>query len=69
MLAVQTTRARAETTERMEPRVLPWQQYRRCHFVSFVMHISGVKFEQHCSNISRDNLDSVSNRPFAAGVT
>ena len=28
--------------KRLEPRVLPWQQYSRCHFVSFVMYISGV---------------------------
>ena len=27
--------------------------------VSFVMHIFGAKFEEHCSNISRDILDSV----------
>ena len=39
--------------------MLPWQQHRRCHFVSFVMYISGAKFEEHCSNISRDILDSV----------
>ena len=26
--------------------------YSRCHFVSFVMYISGAKFEDHCSNIS-----------------
>ena len=36
--------------------MLPWQQHRRCHSVSFVMYISGAKFEEHCSNISRDNL-------------
>ena len=30
-----------------------------CHFVSFVMHISGVKFEEHFCNISRDILGSV----------
>ena len=29
-----------------------------CHFVSFVMYISCAKFEEHCSNISRDILDS-----------
>ena len=28
------------------------------HFVSFVLHISGAKFEEHYSNISRDILDS-----------
>jgi len=26
------------------------------------MHICGAKFEEHCSNISRDILDSVFNR-------
>ena len=45
--------------ERLEPRVLPWQQYNRRHFVSFVMYISGAKFEDHCSNISGDILISV----------
>ena len=45
--------------KRLEPRVSPWQQYSRCHFVSFVMYISGAKFEDHCSNISGDILDSV----------
>ena len=39
--------------------MLPWQQYSRCHFVSFVMNISGAKFEDHCSNISGDILNSV----------
>ena len=24
---------------------------------SFVMHISGTKFEEHCSNISKDIVD------------
>ena len=45
--------------KRLELKVLPWQQHRRCHSVSFVMYISGVKFEEHCSNISGDILDSV----------
>ena len=35
--------------KRLEPRVLPLQQYSRCHFVSFVMYITGLKFEDHCS--------------------
>ena len=30
-----------------------------CHLVSFVMYISGAKFEEHCFNISRDILYSV----------
>ena len=43
--------------QRLGPRVLPWQQLRRCHSLPFVMHIAGVKFEEHCSNISRDIVD------------
>ena len=39
--------------------MLPWQQHSRCHSVFFFgMHIS-AKFEEHCSNISGDILDSV----------
>ena len=45
--------------ERLEPRIMPWQQYSRCHFVSFVIFITGAKFEDHCSNISGDILNSV----------
>ena len=45
--------------KRLEPRVLPWQQYSRCHLFSFVMFISGAKFEDHCSDISGDILNSV----------
>ena len=45
--------------KRLEPKVLPWQQQGRCHSISFVMYISGAKFEEHYSNIARDNLDSV----------
>ena len=41
------------------PRVLPWQQLRRCHSLPFVIPISGAKFEEHCSNISRDIVDWV----------
>ena len=43
----------------LEPRVLPWQPYSRCHFVSYVMYISGAKFEDHYSNISGDIIHSV----------
>ena len=39
--------------------MLPWQQYSRCHFVHFVMYITGTKFEDHCSNISEDIPNSV----------
>ena len=41
------------------PKLLSWQQHHRCHFVIFVMYISGTKFEEQCFNISRDILDSV----------
>ena len=44
-------------TERLGPRVLPWQQLRKCHSLPFVMHISSAKFEEHCSNISGDIVD------------
>ena len=40
--------------KRLEPRVLPWQPYSRCHSVSFGMYVSGTKFEEHCSNISQE---------------
>ena len=43
--------------KRLEPRVLQWQE--QCHSVSFLMYISGAMFEEHCSNISGDSLDSV----------
>ena len=39
--------------------MLPRQQYSRCHFVPFVMYITGAKFEDHCSNISGDIPNSV----------
>ena len=39
--------------------MLPWQQYSRCQFGSFVIYISGVKLEDHCCNISGDILNSV----------
>ena len=40
---------------------MPWQQHKICHSVSFVVYISGVKFEEHCSNSSGYILDSVFN--------
>ena len=36
-----------------------WQWHDSCYFVSFVMYISGAKFEDHCFNISGDILNSV----------
>ena len=41
----------------LKPRVLPWQQSNRRHSVSFVMYITGAKFEDHCFNISGDIPD------------
>ena len=38
--------------------MLPWQQHSRCRSVSFVMCITGAKFEEHCLNISRVILNS-----------
>jgi len=46
-------------TERDGSQVLSCQQHRRCHSVSFVMQICGAKFEEHCSDVSGDVLDSV----------
>ena len=46
-------------TERDWSRVLPWQRYGRCHFVSFVMYITGANFEDNCFNISGDIRNSV----------
>jgi len=43
--------------KRLEPKELLWQQH---HFVSFVMHICGAKFQEHRFNISRDIVHSVS---------
>ena len=39
--------------------MLPRQQHEKCHSISFVKYISGAKFEERCSNISRDIRDSV----------
>ena len=40
-------------------KLLSWQQYNRCHFVSFVINISGAKSEKHRFNISIDIRYSV----------
>ena len=45
--------------KRLEPKELLWQHHWVCHFVSFVMHIYGAKFQEHCFNISRDIVYSV----------
>ena len=38
---------------------MAWRRHDGCHFVSFVMYISGAKFEEHCFNISGDSLFSI----------
>ena len=38
-------------------KLLSWQQ--GCNFVSFLMHICGAKFQEHCFNISRDIIYSI----------
>ena len=35
------------------------KQHSGSHFVSFLMHIYGAKFQEHCFNISRDIVSSV----------
>ena len=45
--------------KKLEPILLPWQQQSTCHSDSFLMYYSGSKFEEHCSTISGDFLDSV----------
>ena len=39
--------------------LLSWQRHDSCHFVCFVMYISGARFEDHCFNIIGDILNSV----------
>jgi len=36
-----------------------WKNWRSVHFGSFVKHIGGAKFQEHCFNISRDIIYSV----------
>ena len=40
---------------------MSWQRHNGCYFVSFVIYISGAKFQEHCFNIFRDILDWVLN--------
>ena len=44
--------------------MLPWQQYSRCLFASFVMYTTGAKFEDHCSSISGDIRNNNSDQYF-----
>ena len=44
---------------RLEPKLLSWQQHQGWHFVSLLMHLCGAKFQEHCFNISRDSVYSV----------
>ena len=41
-------------TKRLELKELLWQHHLGCHFVSFVMHIYGARFQENFFNISRD---------------
>ena len=45
--------------KRLGPKELLWKQHSGSHFVSFLMHIYGAKFQEHCFNISRDIIYSV----------
>ena len=40
-------------------KLLAWQWYDECHYVSFLMFVTGAKFEEYCFNISRVILDGV----------
>ena len=40
--------------KRLEPRELPWQGHHRFHFVSYVMYISGAKFEDYTAPIFQE---------------
>ena len=40
-------------------KLLTWQQYLGCHFISLVMLMCGAKFQEHCFNISRDIVYSI----------
>ena len=37
-------------------KLLSWQQHNRCYLVSFVMYVSGAKFDECHSNISLEIL-------------
>ena len=39
----------------LKPIVLPLQQHIKYHFASYLMYITGAKFEWHHSNVSRDS--------------
>ena len=39
------------------PKIVAMATTCRCHFVSFVMYVSGAKFEEYYSNMSGDILD------------
>ena len=40
--------------KRLKTREFQWQRHYGGHLVSFVMNISGAKFEEHCFDIFRD---------------
>ena len=41
--------------KRLEPSEFPWRRHYGYYLISFVMNISGVKFEEHCFYVSRKN--------------
>ena len=43
----------------LETRVLPWQHLNGCHFVPYLIYITGAKFEYHHSNVFGDILNLV----------
>ena len=43
----------------LEAKLSPWQLHNEGHFIPCFMYITSVKFEEHCSNISRDILHFV----------
>ena len=49
-------------------KLLSWQHPNGCHCVSFVMHICGAKFQEHCFNSFRDIAYSVFYHFFVANL-
>ena len=43
----------------LQTRLSPWQHLNVCHFVPYLMYITGAKFEYNYSNIFRDILNFV----------
>ena len=56
-LLVKKWRYLVHSRKGLGPRLIPWQRPNGCHSVYQLAYITGVKFEQHHSNISRYILD------------